>query len=160
MASAAAASAAVWCGASSHAQSAETCAVPGYLLFGDSLLQRVTELVAKDKTLRIVVLGGASSTLPGPDGAQYAYPARLEVALKQLLPTVAVTVTADIKTRQSAEEAADGMDKLQCSTKSRIWWYGRPEHTTRYAEPTWRISARRLPTASKKYRPMGRTSFF
>jgi GDSL-like lipase/acylhydrolase family protein len=126
IASAVAASAAVWCGALAQAQSAETCAVPGYLLFGDSLLQRVTAAVAKEKTLRIVVLGGASSTLPGPDGAQYAYPARLEVALKQLLPTVAVTVTADIKTRQSAEEAADHMDKLVLDQKPNlvVWQAG------------------------------------
>jgi hypothetical protein len=126
IAGAVAASAAVWCGALAQAQSAETCAVPGYLLFGDSLLQRVTAAVAKEKTLRIVVLGGASSTLPGPDGAQYAYPARLEVALKQLLPTVAVTVTADIKTRQSAEEAADHMDKLVLDQKPNlvVWQAG------------------------------------
>ncbi len=126
IAGAVAASAAVWCGALAQAQSAETCAVPGYLLFGDSLLQRVTAAVAKEKTLRIVVLGGASSTLPGPDGAQYAYPARLEVALKQLLPTVTVTVTADIKTRQSAEEAADHMDKLVLDQKPNlvVWQAG------------------------------------
>ena len=126
IAGAVAASAAFWCGALAQAQSAETCAVPGYLLFGDSLLQRVTAAVAKEKTLRIVVLGGASSTLPGPDGAQYAYPARLEVALKQLLPTVAVTVTADIKTRQSAEEAADHMDKLVLDQKPNlvVWQAG------------------------------------
>ena len=126
IAGAVAASAAVWCGALAQAQSAETCAVPGYLLFGDSLLQRVTAAVAKEKTLRIVVLGGASSTLPGPDGAQYAYPARLEVALKQLLPTVTVTVMADIKTRQSAEEAADHMDKLILDQKPNlvVWQAG------------------------------------
>jgi hypothetical protein len=78
------------------------------------------------KTLRIVVLGGASSTLPGPDGTQSAYPARLDVALKQLLPSVAVTVTADIKTRQSAEEAADHMDKLMLDQKPNlvVWQAG------------------------------------
>jgi GDSL-like lipase/acylhydrolase family protein len=126
IASAVAASAAVWCGALAQAQAAETCAVPGYLLFGDSLLQRVTAVVAKEKTLRIVVLGGASSTLPGPDGTQSAYPARLDVALKQLLPSVAVTVTADIKTRQSAEEAADHMDKLMLDQKPNlvVWQAG------------------------------------
>jgi hypothetical protein len=121
-----AAGTAVWCGALAQAQAAETCAVPGYLLFGDSLLQRVTAAVAKEKTLRIVVLGGASSTLPGPDGAQYAYPARLEMALKPLLPTVAVTVTADIKIRQTAEEAAEQMDKLVLDQKPNlvVWQAG------------------------------------
>ena len=71
------AAAIVVCGAPAHAQSSEACAVPGYLLFGDSLLQRVTAAVEKDKVLRIVVLGGTSSTLPGPGGAEAAYPARL-----------------------------------------------------------------------------------
>ena len=46
-----------------------TCAVPGYLLFGDSLLDRAHAEVAKDNALKIVSLGGTSSTLPGPDGA-------------------------------------------------------------------------------------------
>jgi hypothetical protein len=126
IASAVAASAAIWCGASAHAQAADACAVPGYLLFGDSLLQRVTAVVAKEKTLRIVVLGGASSTLPGSDGTQFAYPARLGVALKQLLPTVAVTVTADIKTRQSAEETTEQMDKLLLDQKPNlvVWQAG------------------------------------
>ena len=55
--------------------------MPGYLLFGDSLLERVTAHAKKEKKLNIVVLGGASSTLPGPDGATFAFPARLEAAL-------------------------------------------------------------------------------
>ena len=63
------------------AEPADPCAVPGYLLFGDSQLDRVNAAVEKEKALNIVVLGGASSTLPGPDGANFAYPARLEAAL-------------------------------------------------------------------------------
>ena len=74
------------CGAVAPGEAADMCAVPGYLLFGDSLLNRVNAAVTKDKELKIVALGGISSTLPGPDGASFAYPARLEAALARRLP--------------------------------------------------------------------------
>ena len=102
----------VLCGAGAHAEPVGLCDVPGYLLFGDSLLQRVTAAASKDKALKIVVLGGTSSTLPGPDGATFAYPARLEVALKRRLRDIAVTVVADTKPRQSADEMYESIDKL------------------------------------------------
>ena len=116
----------VLCSASARAQSAETCAVPGYLLFGDSLLQRVTEAVKKDKALRIVVVGGSSSTFPRTDGASFAYPARLDAALKQRLPEVTVSVTTDTKPRQTAAEAADSIDKLVLDQKPNlvVWQAG------------------------------------
>ena len=107
------------CGASARAE-ADKCAVPGYLLFGDSLLERVNAAVGKDKALKIVVLGGASSTLPGADGAQYAYPARLEAALKQRLSGVKVTVEANVKARQTASEAADTIDQLVLDQKPNL----------------------------------------
>ena len=113
----------VLCGAGIRAQSASMCDVPGYLLFGDSLLQRVTAAVAKNKTLNIVVLGGASSTLPGPDGAKFAYPARLEAALKRRLPDLEVTVITDMKPRQHAVEMAEKIDKLVLDHKpSLVVW--------------------------------------
>src|SRR3954451_17976064 len=86
------------CSAVAPGESADLCAVPGYLLFGDSLLNRVNAAVTKGKELKIVALGGVSSTLPGPDGASFAYPARLEAALARRLPGVKVTVTALTRT--------------------------------------------------------------
>jgi hypothetical protein len=105
---------------------ADVCAVPGYLLFGDSLLDRVNAAVTKQKELRIVALGGTSSTLPGPDGPSFAYPARLEVALSRRLPGVKVTVTALTKPRQTAEEMAENIDKLLLDHKPSlvIWQTG------------------------------------
>jgi hypothetical protein len=116
----------VLCTAGARAQVADSCAVPGYLLFGDSLLQRVNAAVAKDKTLKIVVLGGTSSTLPGADGAAFAYPARLEAALSHRLPDVKVTVTAVTKPRQSADEMAGNIDNLLLDPKPvlMIWQTG------------------------------------
>ena len=104
----------------------DVCAVPGYLLFGDSELGRVNAAVTKEKELRIVALGGTSSTLPGPDGASFAYPARLEAALSRRLPGVKVTVTAITKPRQTAEEMAESIDKLLLDQKPSlvIWQTG------------------------------------
>jgi len=100
------------CGAVARGEAADMCAVPGYLLFGDSLLNRVNAAVTKEKELRIVALGGVSSTLPGPDGPSFAYPARLEAALTRRLPGVKVMVTMLTKTRQTAAEMAESIGKL------------------------------------------------
>ena len=62
----------VLCAAESRAQQPADCPVPNYLLFGDSALDRVNKAVVEKKTLKIVVVGTASSTLPGRDGAASA----------------------------------------------------------------------------------------
>jgi hypothetical protein len=113
------------CAAGARAQD-DSCAVPSYLLFGDSLLQRVTAAVVKDRTLRIVVLGGTSSTLPGPDGMSFAYPARLEAMLSERLPEVKVSVMAVTKPRQSAKEMLGNIAKLLLDPKPTlvIWQTG------------------------------------
>ena len=113
----------VLCSAAARGESADPCAVPGYLLFGDSLLNRVSAAVKKDKTLQIVALGGISSTLPGPEGASFAYPARLEAALTRRLPGVKVAVTVVIKPRQTAAQMAESIDKLLLDHKpSLVVW--------------------------------------
>jgi hypothetical protein len=113
----------VLCSAVARGEPADVCAVPSYLLFGDSLLNRVSAAVTKDKELKIVALGGVSSTLPGPDGASFAYPARLEAALTRRLPGVKVTVTAVTKPRQTAEQMSDSIDQLLLDQKpSLVVW--------------------------------------
>lgn len=114
------------CGAGAFGQTADQCAVPGYLLFGDSLLDRVNAAVTKDKTLRVVALGGVSSTLPGQDGPNFAYPARLEAALGQRLPGVKVTVKMVTLPRQSAAEMAAGIAPLLATEKPNlvVWQTG------------------------------------
>jgi hypothetical protein len=124
------------CSAGARAEPADVYGVPGYLLFGDSLIERVTAAVHKDKTLKIVVLGGSSSTLPGPDGAKYAYPARLEAALKQRLPKLAISVAAHSKRRQSAAEAADNIKKLLVDEKPNlVIWQTGTNDTVRGTDP-------------------------
>lgn len=56
------------------------------------------------KRLTVLVLGAGSSALPGPDGAQKAYPARLKAALESGLPGVTITLALDVQARRTAEE--------------------------------------------------------
>ena len=126
----------VLCSAGARAESAAECAVPGYLLFGDSFIERATAAVRKDKTLKIAVLGGSSSKLPGPEGASFAYPARLEAALKRRLPQLAVTVVARTKRRQSAAEAAENITKLLLDEKpSLVVWQTGTNDAVRGTDP-------------------------
>src|SRR6266478_5781894 len=104
----------------------QACEVPDYLLFGNNELKHVTEAVKKDRRLTIAVVGTGSSILAGPDGPTSAYPARLEEALKQRLPTVAVKVVTLVRTRMTAEDLARGMAKLLVDEKPDlvIWQTG------------------------------------
>jgi hypothetical protein len=116
----------VLCAATARAEPTDPCAVPGYLLSGDNLLQRVTAAAKSERALSIVVLGGASSSLPGPAGASFAFPARLEVALSRRLPNLKVSVVTDIKPRQSAAEMVDAIEKLLADQKPNlvVWQTG------------------------------------
>jgi hypothetical protein len=116
----------VLCAATARAEPTDPCAVPGYLLSGDNLLQRVTAAANSEKALSIVVVGGASSSLPGPAGASFAFPARLEVALSRRLPNLKVSVATDIKPRQTAAEIVDTIEKLLADQKPNlvVWQTG------------------------------------
>jgi hypothetical protein len=89
-------------------------------------LKHVTEAVKKDRRLTIAVVGTGSSALAGPDGPPSAYPARLEAALKQRLPSIAVKVVTLVRSRLSAEDLAKGMGKLLIDEKPDlvIWQSG------------------------------------
>src|SRR5262252_5766141 len=104
----------------------QRCEVPDYLLFGNNELKHLTEAVKKDRRLTIAVVGTGSSILAGPDGPRSAYPARLEAALKQRLPSVAVKVVTLVRTRMTAEDLAQGMPKLLADEKPDlvIWQTG------------------------------------
>jgi lysophospholipase L1-like esterase len=105
---------------------AEPCEVPGYLWFGTTELKHVAAAVKNDKKLTIAVVGTGSSILAGPDGPPSAYPARLEAALKQKLPSVAVKVVTLVRTRMTAADLAQGMEKLLVDEKPNlvIWQTG------------------------------------
>jgi lysophospholipase L1-like esterase len=111
---------------SAHGAERHACEIPGYLLFGNNELRHVAEVVKRDHRLTIAVVGTGSSILAGPDGPTSAYPARLEAALKQRLPSVAVKVVTLVRSRQSAEDLAKGMGKLLIDEKPDlvIWQTG------------------------------------
>ena len=79
--------------------SPQTCEVPAYLLSTDSLLPKVTEAVKKGQPLTILVVGSRSSTIAA--SADSAYPARLQAALKEKLPSIPVNSIRRTTARQN-----------------------------------------------------------
>jgi len=102
------------------------CEIPGYLLYGNNHLKRVAASVKDARRLTIAVIGTGSSALAGPEGPSSAYPARLEAALKQHLPGLAVKVIPLVRSRQTADDLAKGMAKLLVDEKPDlvIWQTG------------------------------------
>jgi hypothetical protein len=92
------------------AQRPDVCDVPGYLLFGESQLNNVTQAVKQKQQLQIAIIGTGSSTLGGPEGK--AYPARLEAALKARLPNIDVRVTTHAAMRQTADNMLTDLKEL------------------------------------------------
>ncbi len=106
-----------------HARPPDVCEVPGYLLFGESELHHVNKTVKEQKRLKVLVIGTRSSTLAGTDGAEHAYPARLEAALAERLPGVAVKVSTLITPRQTVEQVVAGLKKtLAEQTPDLVIW--------------------------------------
>ncbi len=105
---------------------AEECAVPDSLITSDNDLTRVAQQIKERHQLDISVVGTGSSTLPGPDGAKFAYPARLEEALKQKLPGIAIKVTAHVQSRQTTAQMAAALQKILTDDKPAlvIWQAG------------------------------------
>ena len=82
--------------------SPQTCEVPAYLLSTDSLLPKVTEAVKNGRPLTILVVGSRSSTIAA--SADSAYPARLQAALKEKLPSIPVNFSVELQPGKTAEE--------------------------------------------------------
>jgi hypothetical protein len=76
--------------------------------------------------LPILVVGTGSSTLPGPNGARNAYPARLRQALVEALPGFVVTVETDVKSRRTAAEMVKTLPASLAATKPAlvVWQTG------------------------------------
>src|SRR5262247_4504772 len=123
-------------GGTAVATDGQKCEIPGYLLFGNNELKHVAEAVEKDRRLTIAVVGTGSSILAGPDGPRSAYPARLEAALKQRLPSVAIKVVTLVRSRMSAEDMAKGMERLLVDEKpDLVVWQSGTFDAIRRVEP-------------------------
>jgi hypothetical protein len=95
---------------SSSQGSIEGCDVPDNLLATDSVLQKVADVIKARKPLDILVIGSRSSTIPQSEAS--AYPARMQVALKEALPEVTVNLSVEIQAKTTAEDAVGGFAKL------------------------------------------------
>jgi GDSL-like lipase/acylhydrolase family protein len=90
----------------------DACDVPASLLESEIDLTRATNELKDKHRLDISVLGTGSSSLAGPDGAHFAYPARLEDALKQQLPGNEIKLTAHVQPKQITANMLGGLDKI------------------------------------------------
>ena len=105
----------------------EECDVPQSLLeSGDAELMRVQNEVKNKHRLDISVVGTGSSALTGPEGVRFAYPARLEEALKQRLAGTEVRVTPHVQSRETTANMAAGLAKILADDKPSlvIWQAG------------------------------------
>jgi hypothetical protein len=100
------------------------CRVVEHQLDRETGLPRVAKAIA-DKKLDILVIGAGSSSLPG-SGVSKAYPARLQAALIEQLPGVAVKVTTDIRPGRTAPDAVTPLlkDLAAVSPALMIWQAG------------------------------------
>jgi hypothetical protein len=119
-----------------------SCAVPEPLWSSDNTLRRVARNVATQHQLPITVIGTGSSALMGPDGANFAYPARLETILKERLKDIAIKVTAHSQGGQTAESMRKNMKNLLIDEKPRlvIWQVGTVDAMRRVSPDDFRGS--------------------
>jgi hypothetical protein len=87
-----------------------SCEVPDYLLSSESALAKAADAVKSGHPLNILVIGSRSSTINGAEAA--AYPARLQAALREKLPSIAVNVSLELQSKKTAEEVAGGIVNL------------------------------------------------
>ena len=104
----------------------EQCDVPQSFVESETDLTRVMNETKAKHRLDISVVGSGSSVLTGPDGARFAYPARLEDALKQRLTGIDVKVTAHVQPKQITANMALGLGKILSEDKPTlvIWQAG------------------------------------
>jgi len=106
---------------------AEECEVPPSFLASDIDLARVAKAIKEQHRLDVAVVGTGSSTLPpGPDGENFAYPARLQDALLRLLPGNDIKVVAHVQARQTTAEMAPELKQVLAAEKPAliVWQAG------------------------------------
>jgi GDSL-like Lipase/Acylhydrolase family len=102
------------------------CYVAGSLVHADFALPRVAAAIER-KHVSVVVLGSASSTLPGTEGAAKAYPARLQESLtRRLGEGTTVKVVSRTKARDTASEMVKTLRQVVSEDKPDlvIWQTG------------------------------------
>src|SRR5262249_26312550 len=108
------------------AEESPACAVAANIVQAEYPMPHVAQAVDKTRQLDIAVVGAGSSTLVGPGGTDLAYPARLQVILEKRLPGIKTKVSTNVKSRRTAAEMAEGLEKLLMEEKPAlvIWQSG------------------------------------
>jgi acyl-CoA thioesterase I len=87
---------------------APDCSVPSEIIEDDPRLPELAERLRQKHPITIVVIGGASTAgMASGNAAEYAYPQRLQAALKRLHPDVPITVLNKGVSRQTTQEMVD-----------------------------------------------------
>ena len=107
-----------------RAEDAQTCEVPAYLLTTDSTLSKVADAIKNARPLNVLVVGSRSSTILSSEAS--AYPAKLQAALKERLPSIPVNLSVELQSGKTAEDVAAGLVKLVEAKKPTlvIWQTG------------------------------------
>lgn len=102
----------------------QSCDVPAYLLTTESVLPKVADAVRNARPLTVLVVGSRSSTIVSSEAS--AYPARLQAALKEKLPSIQVNLSVELRAGKTAEEVDPGLVKLVEAKKPTlvIWQTG------------------------------------
>jgi hypothetical protein len=102
----------------------QSCDVPAYLLTSESTLPKVADAIKSSRPLDILVVGSRSSTISSSEAS--AYPARLQVMLRERLPSITVNVSVELQSKKTSEEVAAGLAKLMEDKKPTlvIWQTG------------------------------------
>jgi len=122
---------------------AEECEVPPSFIAGDGDLTHVAKAIKDQHRLDIAVVGTGSSTLPpSPDGENFAYPARLQAALLQLLPGNDIKVVAHVQARQTTAEMAADLKRILAAEKPAlvVWQAGTFDAVSGIDPETFRTS--------------------
>jgi lysophospholipase L1-like esterase len=109
-----------------------SCDVPQSFLASDNELAHVLKEVKGRQRLDVSIIGTGSSSLPGPDGVHFAYPAQLEQTLQKDLPGITVKVTAHIEPRATTAEMAKDLPKILADDQPSlvIWQAGTADAMT------------------------------
>ncbi|HTO63933.1 MAG TPA: GDSL-type esterase/lipase family protein [Bradyrhizobium sp.] len=111
--------------AQAQAQTQAVCDVSDSLLQSESALPKVAEIVKNGRVLDILVIGSRSSTIGASE--DFAYPARLQAALREQLPAaMAVNVSVELQARKSADEVVKDLSALLAAKRPAlvIWQTG------------------------------------
>ncbi len=86
------------------------CEVPAYLLSSESTLKKVAETVKTEGRLDVMVIGSRSATIVAADGT--GFPARMEAALRDKLPTIKVNVNLQLQIKKTAADVSSGLAQI------------------------------------------------